>query len=289
MYAGLTLLTSPAGEPVSVASLKLHSRVTNFVDDGMLAGYLSASRQYCENYTSRAFLTQTWRLALQSWPGRDYIQGPREFTTLNQYYKWNYFTLPRPPFIAVVSFTYLDTNGTLFTMQQGYDALERNYLPPDVNFEPARIVLPFSGIWPTTILLPGAPIQITYTAGYASFSGTVNVDPTGKIISWVSGSNFDPGLAGTFIDIGGQSATVQTVASGISLTLQNAVTASESAVAYSANLVPHSIKQGILLLAAHLYQNREAILIDASTVELPFAVKALLDQYRNYHPIQERE
>lgn len=294
MYAGLTLLTPPAGEPVSVATLKLHSRVTNFVDDGMLGGYLTAARQYCENHTSRSFLTQTWKLALQSWPGRDYIQGPREFTTLAQYYKWNFFTLPRPPFIAVVTFTYTDTSGNVFNMQQGYDATVGNYLPPDTNFEPARIVLPFSGVWPTTILLPGAPIQITYTAGYASFAGTVNVDSTGKTVTWVSGSTFDPGLAGTFIDIvgpsgAGQSATVQTVTSTSSLTLQNAIVASETAAAYTANLVPHSIKQAILLEAAHLYQNREAVLLDTSAAELPFAVRSLLDQYRNYHPIQERE
>ena len=35
------------------------------------------------------------------------------------------------------------------------------------DFEPGRIVLPYSQIWPPDILMPGAPIQITYVAGYA--------------------------------------------------------------------------------------------------------------------------
>jgi hypothetical protein len=34
------------------------------------------------------------------------------------------------------------------------------------DFEPGRIVLPYSQIWPTDILMPGAPIRITYVAGY---------------------------------------------------------------------------------------------------------------------------
>ncbi len=75
MYAGLTLVTPPTGEPVSVATLKNHARVANLVDDGMLAGYITSARVFCESYTNRAFLTQTLRLALRSWPGRNAWQS----------------------------------------------------------------------------------------------------------------------------------------------------------------------------------------------------------------------
>lgn len=34
------------------------------------------------------------------------------------------------------------------------------------DYEPGRIWLPFSQIWPTVILLPGAPIKILFVAGY---------------------------------------------------------------------------------------------------------------------------
>lgn len=288
MYAGLTLVTGPALEPVSVATLKMHSRVSVTVDDGMLAGYIAAARAYCESYTNRAFLLQTWRLALKSWPGRDYGSASA-MSSIEQLYRGNFIAIPRPPLIAISAFTYTDTSGNIFSMTQGYGNTVGNYLPPDLNFEPARLYLPYSGVWPVTILLPGSAIQITYTAGYPSFSGTVNVDPTGKIITWVSGSLFDPAMAGTFIDIGaGQSATVAAVASTTSLTLQNAVIASETAVAYSANAVPHSIKQAILLHAADCYQNREAYLIDSTLAAVGLGVRPLLDQYRNFHPVQER-
>ncbi len=200
-----------------------------------------------------------------------------------------YVEIPRPPLIAISSFKYTDTSGTVFDMVQGYDDTLGNYLPPDVNFEPARLYLPFSGVWPNTILLPGAPIQITYTAGYPSFAGTVNVDVSGKVITWATGSNFDPAMAGTFIDIAGQSGTVQTVTSTTALTLQNAITPSQAGVAYAANALPHAIKQAIIMHAADLYQNREAYLIDSELAEVPLGVKALLDQYKNFHPIQERE
>ncbi len=289
MYAGLTLVTPPTGEPVSVATLKIHARVANLVDDGMLAGYIASARVYCESYTNRAFLPQTWRLALRSWPGRNYTSGPRDFSSLEHYYRWSYIAIPRPPLVSITAFTYTDTSGTVFNMAQAYSNTLGNYLPPDLNFEPARLYLPFSGVWPNTILLPGAPIQITYSAGYPSFAGTVNVDTSGKVIAWASGSNFDPAMAGTFIDIGGQSGTVATVSSGTSLILQNAIVASQTAVAYSANAVPHAIKQAIIMHAADLYQNREAFLIDSELSEVPLGVKALLDQYRNFHPVQERD
>jgi len=117
----------------------------------------------------------------------------------------------------------------------------------------------------------------------------VNVDTTGKILTWVSGSVFDPTMAGSFIDVAGQSATVQTVTSGTSLTLQNGIAASQLNQAYTANGVPHSIKQAILIHAAHLYQNRESYLVDSDFTETPLAARSLLDQYRNFHAIQEND
>lgn len=38
------------------------------------------------------------------------------------------------------------------------------------DFEPGRIWLPFSQIWPTNILLPGNPIKIRFVAGYSSLA-----------------------------------------------------------------------------------------------------------------------
>ena len=44
--------------------------------------------------------------------------------------------------------------------------------------------------------------------------------------------------------------------------------------------VPQAIRQGILLLAAHFYENREAVSMEPGAAELPLGVAALWRPYR---------
>lgn len=44
--------------------------------------------------------------------------------------------------------------------------------------------------------------------------------------------------------------------------------------------VPAAIRQAILMLAAHWYENREAAVVGATATDLPFAVSALVGPYR---------
>ncbi len=44
--------------------------------------------------------------------------------------------------------------------------------------------------------------------------------------------------------------------------------------------VPQTIKQAILLLVGHWYENREAAIVGLMPYQIQFSVKALLDQYR---------
>lgn len=173
MYAGLQPVTLPTTEFVLLSDAKSHLRVdTSFTaDDAYLTRLISMARSQCESIMRRAFLSQTWTLSLKNWPGRDYENWPVSLTSeLDVYYKYNYIKLPLPPLQSVTSVTYYNSSGAQLTMPQltlsnqnvlgGYNVF--------TQFEPGRIVLPFSGIWPTDILLPGAPIQITYVAGFAN-------------------------------------------------------------------------------------------------------------------------
>ncbi len=285
MYAGLTLVTPPSAEPVTVADAKAHSRISIDTDDSQVAGFISAARAYCESRICRSLLPQTWRLALRHWPGRSYATGPRDFSTLAEYHRFNFIELPRPPIRSITSFTYTDVSGNVFSMSQGYSNAVGNYLL-DADSEPARIYLPFSGIWPTTILAPGSPIQITYVGGYPKYSGTLSIDPGGRVATWVSGDQFPAAIAGTFIQVGQQSSTILSVDSLTQLTL--ASTVETGAADWSANAVPHAIKQAILFLAAHFYENREMVVVGhVATIatEIPYAVDDLLDFYRNFHSV----
>jgi hypothetical protein len=168
IYAGLKLVEAPALEPLSLSDAALYLRLASDnggpVDQDLL-GFLTEARQKCETLLRRAFLTQTWQLSLKNWPGRDYQNWPQNIPSdLDQYYRYNYIPLPMAaPLDSVSSVTYLDTSASSSTMPPGNVAGGYNV---DQNFEPGRIVLPFSQIWPTTILLPGAPIQIVYVCGY---------------------------------------------------------------------------------------------------------------------------
>ena len=46
--------------------------------------------------------------------------------------------------------------------------------------------------------------------------------------------------------------------------------------------VPMPIKQAILLLAGHLYEHREAVVMGSTVTQVPFAVAALLSPYRTW-------
>lgn len=170
IFAGLKLVTAPTAEPITLATAIGYLRTVTdsggIIDQDVLA-FITLARQRCEAVLRRALLRQTWQLSLKNWPGRDYHNWPQNSaaTDLSTYRKFDHIPLPgAAPLISVTSVTYTDTEGVVRTMPSGNIAGGYNV---DLNFEPGRIVLPFSQIWPTPILLPGAPIQIIYQCGYA--------------------------------------------------------------------------------------------------------------------------
>lgn len=280
MFSGLQIAIAPAGDPVSVADAKAHSRILYDADDSLLSGYISAATRQCEFITKRAFMPQSWLYTLEHFPGRSNPTGYQLLSEPNRYYSFNHIEMPLPPLVAITLFQYMDTDGNLYYMTEGYGNIVGNYTL-DITPEPGRINLPFSGIWPTTILLPGSPIQITYQCGYTSFSGTVSLDASG-VATWVSGSNFTPGLAGTWITIGGASLNVTAVISPTVLQLSATVSSLATPLPFTANLVPMTIRQAICFLTAHFYENREPVITGRSqtAVEIPSTVDDLLAPYR---------
>ncbi len=284
MYAGLTLVTPPSAEPISVADAKAHSRILTDADDSLIAGYISSARMTAENILKRALITQQWRCALQHWPGRT----PFGFNNLSggsDYYKYNYIKIPLPPLVSVDTFTYADTAGNAYNMTQGFGNTVGNYLL-DLDHEPGRISLPFAGIWPTTVLLPTSPIQITFTAGWPTFAGVVNVSTAG-VVTLVSGPHFDSRITGTWITIAGASYQVLGFTDDEHLQLAAAPSVAITNGAYTANAVPMPIRHAILFLTSHFYENRETVITGRGevAVEIPGTVDDLLASYRVYESV----
>lgn len=291
MYAGLTLVTPPPAEPVSVADAKAHSRIFQSVDDSLIAGYISSARMSAENTLKRALLTQQWVLALQNWPGRP-LGVYRESVSRAEYYKWAYIQLPLPPLVSVDLLTYMDVSGNVFTMQQGYSNTPSggNYLL-DLDHEPGRVCLPFAGIWPTTILLPTSPIHITYTCGWPFLTGTVNVTTSGvaTLSSPPVGSMFSPQMVGTWMTINGASYNVLSYANPLQIQLAVGPSVAITSGTWTANTVPMPIRHAILFIAGHFYENREPVITGRGEVaiEIPGTVDALLEPYRVFEYINE--
>ena len=163
------LITPPAAEPVTLADAKLHLRVDVTDDDTLISSLITAARMQAETITQRQFVTATWQLVLDAFPGPNLMGTPYGVP----------FSVPRhaillnkSPVQSVASIQYLDTGGVLQTMDPATYVV-------DTSTEPARITPVFGRIWPISLPQIGA-IQITFVAGY----GAASAVPAG-IASWM--------------------------------------------------------------------------------------------------------
>lgn len=139
------LVTPPTIEPVTLAELKLHARVDHDTDDALLSALITAARQWAEAYTGRAFMTQTWRLALDL---------PELAATAQP----GALRLPRAPLQSVTTiYAYDDTDSATLWAAANYFV--------DTQSEPGRVVLRSGACWPLPTRT-GNGIVVTYVAGY---------------------------------------------------------------------------------------------------------------------------
>jgi len=129
--------TEPAGVPISAEDAKKHAQVEHTDDDGYIALLIQAATNYAENYTGRAFFTQTLTHYVDAFP----------ITT---------FKLQRRPILSVASVTYVDANGATQTLAASQYKLSI----------PQGIVERANGVsWPATRLEADA-VLLAYVAGY---------------------------------------------------------------------------------------------------------------------------
>lgn len=147
---GLSVAVAPALEPVALDVAKAHLRVVDSEEDGLIAGYILAARQFCENETRRPFVTRTYDFTIDgNWPN-DLI-GCR----------WSQrIRLPVAPVSAVSSITYVDGNGAMQTLDGSLYVLLGNE-------DKAYIEPPYGVTWPT-VRDQAAAITVRFVAGWAA-------------------------------------------------------------------------------------------------------------------------
>lgn len=149
---GLTVVTAPDEEPVTLDEAKAHLRFYVDHEDDLIRALIVAARMYCETWTGKAFVTQELRLTRDTFPGCD-----EEYI----------FRLPRPPLITLtpdgtwtdLGITYTDSNGD----EQEVSAA--TYVV-DVSTEVGRIGLASGETWPTDVIDQIGAVKVQYLAGF---------------------------------------------------------------------------------------------------------------------------
>jgi hypothetical protein len=264
MYESLVASVPPV-PPTSadLAMLKAHCRVDSSDPDAalLLPVYLQAARGRANSYLKQTFYETSYTLVRDTLPSRGspFPTGAPAHAAF-----WNrvgfpgsldgFFRIFNPPLISIDSVEYLDTNGHSQTLPPTAYAVTPGF--------PGRIAPAYGQLWPLSLPQIGA-VTIKYTCGYGSTTTTVTIaSGTTTTVAVTTGPGFDPPLTTTTT-----AATVSTDVAGTTVVAN----------------VPFAIQAAVLLHAASLYRNREAVTEGALT-PLPMGVKDLLDSAnRGYH------
>jgi len=184
------LVTAPAADPVSLAEVKTHLRVTGTDDDALITRLYAVAVASVEQTLCRKLITQTWKAYFDAWPD-------------------NQFIIPFGNLQSVTHIKYTDVDATQSTFSS-------SYCDVDTVSVPGRILLGYGDAWPTDTLTAVNPIEIQFVTGYGA----------------------------------------------------------------SSTNVPQDIRNAIMLLVGHYYENREMYLIGTIGNKIPMSVEFLLNPHR---------
>lgn len=137
----LALVTPPTEEPVSLPNAKSHLRVTSSDEDSLIDNLIRGAREWVENFTERALVTQTWDYTLDGFATDEIV-------------------IPRPPLQSVTSIKYIDPDGveqTLATSEYVVDTAAARGI----------VCLAYGKAWPSTRVQANA-VTIRFVAGYGA-------------------------------------------------------------------------------------------------------------------------
>ena len=171
----LQLSTAPTIEPVTLAEAKEHLVVEHSQDDAKISNLITAARQWVEQVTWRALISQTWKLRLKRFPCGALL-------------------LPKPPLQSVSSIAYLDADGNSQTWNS-------SKWITDIYSEPGFIQPAWGESYPATRGIANS-VTVTFVAGYGATTDTVPEPIRTAIMQHVAHSyeNRTPQITGQTVD-----------------------------------------------------------------------------------------
>ncbi|MCB1420189.1 MAG: head-tail connector protein [Notoacmeibacter sp.] len=140
----LFLTAGPQAEPVSVADLKAHLRISHDGEDGLLETYVRAARELVEQDAGLCLITQAWRLAADGLPSEGLVP------------------LKRHPVISVDSVTCYGRDGSAVVLDPQSWKLDRKGRPALLDLRKA-----------TTATDASNGLEVDFTAGFGSVPDNV--------------------------------------------------------------------------------------------------------------------
>ena len=170
--AKLQRLADPTVEPLSLADAKGYLRVEIDDDDTLIGDMITAARLQCEQMNDRSFITTTWQYTVDYLPlsAGPFPGFPWPFGGGSGSYPGRVssndgtIALPMPPLIAITSLEYLDTGGTLQTLDPSRYQVSAG--------TPGTIFPNYGTFFPLSQPRPAA-VNIVYTAGYGPDALTI--------------------------------------------------------------------------------------------------------------------
>ena len=136
----------PVNLPVSMEEIREHTNVTDHDDDPRLLEYLRSATTHIEILARKQFITQTWRVTGNNWPG-------------------SIIELPKRPLLSVTTVKYYDNSDT----QQTVDS---SLYTVDTDATPGRIVLNFGETWPSNRGHVN-DIEVIFVCGFGASAASV--------------------------------------------------------------------------------------------------------------------
>jgi uncharacterized phiE125 gp8 family phage protein len=179
------LVTAPAAEPVTVEDFHLHAQTTGLGQDLKIEDFLISARIEAENWTGRAFITQTWQAmfdvmdASSCGPFDDfwYTDSPSRSGSM---VLPRLIELARPPLAAVSHIKYWLDDGV--ETEQTFSSTKYSVSTAATK---GRILLKTGQVWPAG-LRPMDSLKVTYTCGYGADGSYVPQDIKEAIIEWAA-------------------------------------------------------------------------------------------------------
>jgi uncharacterized phiE125 gp8 family phage protein len=257
--AGLVQVLGPAAEVISLTEAKAQVRVDDTNSDTLLTALIAAARTYAETFTRRALVLQSFDLSFDG--------GFPEASEL-----------PRPPLRGVTSITYLDAAGASQTLA-GADYLV------DLARQPGLVVPAYGVSWPATRGVVN-DVTVRFNAGYATpftadatsdvLTASDHVQAAGEAVRLAnSGGALPAPLAvnTTYYvrDVAGATLKLAASSGGAAINITDAGTGTQFL-----GQVPTTIRQAMLMLLGHWFENRETVTLGAAPMAVPLSAEALL-------------